>query len=898
MKYLLLFAMLLFFDVSPCFPQKPLIDLNAFDKWPLAMNPAISNDGNYALYTIYNLPVGSNTLVIRSTNNNWKMEFPNVASGVFTEDNRKAIFMKPQDTLCILTLKNSRTENIPHASSFRLFKQGNNEWLVYQLNTPEKELVLLNPRTGRQQSFTAVTEYLLSNDGKTLLLKTESSRDSTTMQALNWVNLVNGNNTSIWQGAMAYNFVLDANATQLAFMIPNKEYKNAIWYYKAGTDKAVLLADEQSNGIDSNLTLNNISSFTKDGNGILFRLKEKDYIKAKSDAVKVDIWNYKDPKLQSEQLEQINARHLIFGGGPRNFAAAIRIHDRTIFRLQQENETMVLFNNGAQTDSIVLLRHLKENIEEWNWNPAYQRTFYAVSTRNGDRKLLNLNNVYESSPGTKYIIGMDTALQNFYSYDLAAQTTHNITQTLPIPLVDSEYDQPDHKPRGLQTAAWLANDEALLIYDKFDIWQIDPTGHQPSVSITNGFGRKHNIVFRLASNNAGKAISNKQRLILTAFNRTNKNNGFYSKQLNKKGDPELLTMGPYIYDIPGNYPTLSDFTPLKARDAESYIVERMSASTSPNYFFTSDFKIFTPLSNVYPEKDYNWLSSELITCKGLDGRETQGVLYKPENFDPQKKYPVIFHYYEKKSDYLNAYERPEASSGPINIPWFVSHGYVVFTPDIHYTIGEPGQSAYNAVVGAAKHLMTFLWVDANRMGIQGHSFGGYETNYIVTHTNLFAAAISSAGPCDLVSFYNSLWGGGFSKQASFELDQIRMGATLWQRPDLYIKNSPIFLADKISTPLLIMSNKQDGANPFSQGVEFFTALRRLQKKVWMLQYDDGSHTLRGKDAIDYTMRITQFFDHYLKGASAPKWMTVGVPARLKGIEPGMELDTSERTLNK
>lgn len=348
-----------------------------------------------------------------------------------------------------------------------------------------------------------------------------------------------------------------------------------------------------------------------------------------------------------------------------------------------------------------------------------------------------------------------------------------------------------------------------------------------------------------------------------------------------------------MYDIQGyNLPGLS---PLRAGGNGAYVVQRSSASESPNYFYTTDFKTFNSLSDVHPEKSYNWYTTELITWKTFDGSVDQGVLYKPEDFDPHKKYPLIINYYEKKSANLHKYWNPEPMGSELEIPWFVSHGYLVFTPDIHYKIGHTGASAYNAVVSGAKYLTGFPWVDSAHIGIQGHSFGGFETNYLVAHTHMFAAAMASSGFADIVSGYGALgYGAGSFWSWYLEHSQFRLGATPWQRPDLYLENSPILRADHVTTPLLMMNNKGDTIVPFAQGVEWFSALRRLGKRVWMLQYDGERHSIIDqKAARQHTVRVTQFFDHYLTGAPAPKWMTEGVPARLKGLETGLNLDRPE-----
>jgi dipeptidyl aminopeptidase/acylaminoacyl peptidase len=345
-------------------------------------------------------------------------------------------------------------------------------------------------------------------------------------------------------------------------------------------------------------------------------------------------------------------------------------------------------------------------------------------------------------------------------------------------------------------------------------------------------------------------------------------------------------MLPYVFKGTWEDERFSPVYPMKAKNANVYLVRRMSAEESPNYFWTSDFKQFKRISELEPEKKYNWLTSELLKWKTDDGIECQGILYKPQNFDPHKKYPVIFNYYERVTEGLHAFLTSEVSHGDLNIPFFVSNGYLVFTPDIRYEIGHPGKSVLKTIVSGANYLSQLLYVDSKHMGLQGHSRGGWETNFLVTHTNMFAAAISACGMSNYISLYNGtrLFTSGASRQIAFEMGYQRIGATLWERPDLYIENSPIFRAHLVNTPLLLLANKNDEDVPFEQGVEFFSALRRLKKKVWMLQYDGQGHILFNKAAEDFTLKMKQFFDYYLKGDSAPEWMTIGIPASKKGFD--------------
>jgi dienelactone hydrolase len=447
---------------------------------------------------------------------------------------------------------------------------------------------------------------------------------------------------------------------------------------------------------------------------------------------------------------------------------------------------------------------------------------------------------------------------------------------------------------------WFKDDESVLIYDRNDIWQLDPLNKVKPINLTNGYGKKNQIVFNFAFNEGIEDdVIKSENIYLTAFNTVNKKNGFFEIQLNRTGDPKILTMGSYIYCTNSIYiPQEADFAPIKAKSAAVYVVRRMSATEAPGYFSTRDFKTYIKLTNLSPEKNYNWYRTELHKWKSLDGSALQGILYKPENFDPNKRYPVIFHYYERKSDGLNAYMKPEplCAGCAIDISTYVSNGYLVFTPDIFYKTGSPMQGTYDAVISAASYLSTLRFVNSKRMGIQGCSFGGFQTDYLVTHTDLFAAASSSSGISNLVSGYGSLDSDGNSQQSFHENGQLRIGASLWDRPDAYIRNSPIFSVDKVSTPLLIMHTTNDGLCLYPDALQFFNGLRRMGKKAWMLVYPNENHGLWIKKNVDdFSIRMMQFFDHYLKDKPAPVWMTKGIPASRRGLDNGYKYDTESST---
>jgi len=337
----------------------------------------------------------------------------------------------------------------------------------------------------------------------------------------------------------------------------------------------------------------------------------------------------------------------------------------------------------------------------------------------------------------------------------------------------------------------------------------------------------------------------------------------------------------------------SFYSPRKAKEANKLMWQRMNFTEYPDLWISDpDFSNEKKLTDVNPQqKDFLWGSVEMVHWTSADGVALDGMLYKPENFDPDSAYPMIIYFYEKYSNRLYGHFAPRPSRSTVNFTYYASNGYLVFVPDIVYKTGFPGQSAYNSIVSGTLKLMENPWVDAEHIGIQGQSWGGYQVAYLVTQTNMFAAAMAGAPVSNMTSAYGGIrWGSGMSRMFQYEGSQSRIGGTLWEKPWRYIENSPVFFADKVETPLLMMHNDKDGAVPWYQGIEYFVALRRLNKPVWMLTYNGAPHNLSRKaDCKDLTIRMQQFFDHYLKGSPPPVWMEEGVPAVKKGKEMGYEL---------
>ncbi len=542
--------------------------------------------------------------------------------------------------------------------------------------------------------------------------------------------------------------------------------------------------------------------------------------------MKVDVWNYKDARLQSSQLLE----GTIYVPPSRiEIPAVVNIIENKINCLGEGEEKMEYYKSNFG-----IVANDQRSTDMW-WK-TYSKSPYLVSFKDGSRKVIDMGNnypygiAYSFSADGRYMVYFNPHNKSYWSCNLASGKMINITKAI-LTCLHRKSDRDSLAgafsfPIGI--GGWMADDDDVLIYDEYDIWQVDVNGVKPPVNFTNGYGQANRIKFRLVNSEAS-TYSSKKTILLTAFNTITKYNGFYQKKLTQKGNPELLSMGPlHVFTQPeqASVSCSINMPPLKAKDVDKWIVMPHSPNEAPNYHVTTDFKNYKRLTDIQPQKSYNWLTTELVSWKQLDGSTSQGILYKPENFNPNNKYPLIFTYYEAGlSDQLFEYRSPWfTGGGNIDISWFVSRGYLVFTPDIYYTVGKAGKGVCNSVVSAAQYLSKKPWVDGAKMAIGGQSYGGYETNFLVTHSNIFAAAVSSAGISDCVSHYGQLlgqWYGGTIGHGMYEMGQMRIPVTLWENPNLYIENSPIFKVNEVTTPILIRHNKGDDNVPWMQSVEFF-----------------------------------------------------------------------------
>jgi dipeptidyl aminopeptidase/acylaminoacyl peptidase len=778
--------------------------------------------------------------------------------------------------------------------------------------TPEgTDLVVRNLITGEEKIFQLVSEYYFDEKGKKLLLETtRNSKDSLSKAAVSLFDLGTMQKKTISTGGNDFkNYSFSEDGSQLAFVAERnakpkdlqKFYK--LWYYKEGADSAVMIADKNSIGMKIGMTVSEFGSvsFSKSGKRLFFGTAHiqppKDTTLVDFELAKLDIWHYNDDYLQTVQLNRLQ-RDL-----QENFLAVYDIVHGTIRQIGSKEIPTIIQTNEGDGETFVGVTDFGKRVEaQWTGNTL--KDVYAINVADGSKKLLikNLDGFISPqyiSPTGKYIMWYDRKAKNYFIWE--GKGIRNITSKIKVPLYNEENDTPD-LPGPYGVMGWHEGDSAVYVYDRYDAWKIDPTAKiLPKNYYGLLSGRKDKIVARYISTDPEKRFIKGNDIILVRR---------FSDITKKSAISPLWPM---------MQPDLSEYSygqPIKARNNDVLIFTKENYKESTNLYVVADTAacydcpsynntmgdgetlggisahfIETKLTSINPQqKNYNWGTAELVKWKAYNGKMNEGIVYKPENFDPKKKYPMICYFYETHTDGLYAYNAPSPTPSRLNISFFVSRGYIVFSPDIHYGTGHPARDAYNHIVSGARALVKQGYVDSTRIGIQGQSWGGIQVAQLITMTKLFKAAWAGAPVANMTSAYGGIrWESGLNRQFQYERSQSRIGATLWEKPNLYIENSPLFHLPKVTTPLVIMHNDADGAVPWYQGIELFTAMRRLGKKVWMLNYNGEAHNLvERRNRKDIQIREQQFFDWLLKDEPAPKWITEGVPAVKKGKDWGLE----------
>jgi dipeptidyl aminopeptidase/acylaminoacyl peptidase len=910
---------------------KKVLTQDTYDAWKQVQGATLSADGRWAVYTL--TPVsGDGEVVVRATSGSTEYRAPRGWTGrpvntvtvdspfvavpaQVTADSRYAVFLayppradfdraraerrpaaqQPRASLGVMSLADGRVTLVPRVRSFRLARESG-KYLAYLIepdpaprdsaaaraagdstrrNGRRREygstLVIRNLDDGSEDRIGDVTGYTMDDSARYVAYTVASRTPQSDGAYLR--TLATKQTATLMAGEGDYkSLVMDRAASQVAFVSNREEFKAprpryALYHATIRSPAAVLVAAAGSvDGLSP--SDRGRTDFTRDGSAIVFSVAppEVDTIPTDSLADKAvfDLWHWQDRRLQPQQRIEANRDRI------RSWTAVHLLGSRRTARLANDSMPQVTVSDDAK---VAMTTTSVPYAVDAMWGEGGTDVWVTdLATGKMTKVATRLEFNATLSPGGRYVAYFDEG--QWHAYSVATGQTRSLTASLHgVRFDDETHDAPSTAgPWGI--GGWTKDDRSLLVYDRWDVWELDPAGTRPARVVTDSAGRRSTTAMRLVDLDPDDRFVDPARpLLMRAFNDETKASGYYRDWLDRSAAPERLVWGDRNYG-----------TPSRARKAEQYLFTRQTVAEFPDLWTGTTLAGAVRISDANPQQaEYRWPSVELVRWVSGDGVPLKGLLYKPEDFDASKQYPMVVYYYELLSDGLHNYNAPSGRN-TINPTVYTSLGYLVFFPDIVYEVGWPGPSAVKAIVPGVQSLIARGFVNPGAIGIAGQSWGGYQSAYLITQTSLFAAAVPNAPVANMTSAYGGIrWESGMARPFQYEKTQSRIGGSLWEYPVRYIENSPLFHLDRVTTPVLFMHNDADGAVPWYQGIELFIGLRRLKKEVYMVTYNGDGHNPRKRaNQKDIDLRMQQFFAAKLKGEPPPEWMVRGIPYVEKG----------------
>lgn len=816
----------------------------------------------------------------------------------------------PKSSLGIMELADGRVTVVPGVKSFRLPEESG-RWVAYLLEkdsasaapadstapagaaaaaTPggaarpvsadstrkeKKEtgstLVLRDLSTGAETRIADVAAYAFDERGAWLgytVSSADGARDGAYVRSL-----ADGRTHALLTGEGSYRgLAFDEAGTQVAFLSDRdgrgaRPARHALYHARLGSPAARRAVSSAEVGAGRVVAEKATLRFSEDGRLLVFGVAPAplDSIPADSLADKAvfDLWHWQDAHLQPQQRVEASR--------DRSWPAVYQVATGRFRVVGSDTLREVRFSEDGRVGvASTSLPYAVQSMWGEDGNDVY-----VIDALTGARRLVKKNVPFAAtlSPGGRYVLYFDRD-RRWHAYEVATGRTRDLTGSLGVRFDQETWDTPS-EPAPWGSGGWTRGDRAVLLYDRYDVWEVDPSGRRAPRVVTDSVGRRGKLIFRVVDlDREEEWIDPAQPLLLRAVDDESKATGFWRDRLGTDAPPVRLVMADRQLGAP-----------VKAESAEVYLFTQSTVRDFPDLWVSgAGFTDAVRVSHANPQQErYRWAGVQMVRWRSADGVELKGLLYTPEDFDPSRKYPMVVYFYEQLSDNLHQYQMA-VPRNTIQPTLYASKGYLVFMPDIHYTAGYPGESAIKSIVPGVQALVARGFVDPAAVGIQGQSWGGYQAAYMITRTPMFRAAMAGAPVANMTSAYGGIrWESGRARAFQYEVGQSRIGGSLWERPLRYVENSPLFAADRVNTPLFIMHNDEDGAVPWEQGIEMFVALRRLGKEVYLVNYNgDGHNPTKRANQLDVAARMLQFFDHHLKGAPAPEWMRRGIPFLEKG----------------
>ena len=800
--------------------------------------------------------------------------------GKSTVDSLKILKTKedkmPMNTLVIYSVAGKK-ETIDSLKTFKLADEA--DWIAYQRGRKDSTLYVRSLDGSKTFQFPTVTDFQFAKKSGMLYYTSAAEGEA----GIFTLNPEKGSPALIKEGKGVFKqTTFDEKGERLAFLYcadKDSSYKALSLWLSEHNAPAKEIATRGNKAFPAEWVINEngMLQFSKSASRLFFGTspepRQKDTTQLAENRPNVQVWSWDEPVQYT--VQNYNKEKDL----KKSYQAVYNLGNGSIFQLANEELPNIQLGNEGDA-ALALLSTSRPYSLSSMWEARTRSDYYTVSLDNGERKQIAKADYgrFRLSPQGKYAYWYGETDSCWYTIALAEGKLYRLTTPESFPAWDEENDVPDY-PYAHGAAGWTANDQSLLIYDRYDIWKFDPTAATSPINLTVN-RMKEKLSYRLEQlDKEARFIDLGKPQLLKGFNETTKGYGFYNARLSAPAAPKTLLAGNYM---------LRSINKAKNTDDVIYTMETFQQYPDIHYS-TLAFKKSVQLTHGDKQQEgFIWGTAELVSWISLDGRPLEGVIYKPANFDPNKKYPMMVNFYERNSETLYNYRMPEPHRSTIDYHLYNSNEYIIFNPDIRYVDGYPGESCYNCLMPGITMMIAKGYIDEKGIGAQGHSWGGYQVAYLATRTNLFSAIESGAPVVNMFSAYGGIrWGSGMARSFQYEHTQSRLGATPWSSPLRYLENSPLFTMDKVQTPILIMHNDADGHVPWYQGIEYFVAMKRLGKPCWLLNYTGEPHwPMHMANRIDFQRRMFQFFNHYLKNQKMPKWMSEGVPAVEQPFELG------------
>lgn len=849
--------------------QKKTLTTADYPKWGDLRLDKMSENGQWISYT-KSYESGLDTLYIKNTKSLETKAFPLGNGGNFLSSDW--FIYQTDQGVHLINLKTEKQETIAKASQY-IYSPTTKKLLL--LVTEKGNTLLIRELNGTaEERIKAVNEFIMDPTEQMILYT--ATRDNQ-----NTINLLQlskkKSNTVLLSGSSSFsNLAWHEKGKAVAFIqksLDNAKSGTAIFYYNLSNKKLCNSNTENQRRffgdslfISTTPPIGYNLKISDDLHSVFFTVQRR---KKSTDTIKdsdVQLWNGNAKWIYPQ--EKMNKKGIYLGlWHPQEDRYQLISNDTLSKVMLTGNQHYAIISNTKQYEP-----------QYSNYGP---RDSFLVDLSTGKKELfLKKHSSYAqhtiASPDGKYIAYFKQ--KNWWIYNIAKKTHINITKTIGQSFFHNDSNRPQTE-ESYPNLGWTLKDKEILLCDQYDIWAINPDGTSAH-RLTHG--RETQTQFRLAVNPI--LVLGTQNYDGGNFNTVDLNKGLLLQTTNNKGDFAFYRSWPKsIENLVTSTNTRLDQL-IQSTTDNTFVYREQSWELPPQLMLLSSLNK-TPkvlVKSNLQQQQFHWGKSEPIQYKNTKGEYLHGILYYPAEYDPKKKYPMIVYIYEKLAKYLhNRYLYPSQFTGEdesFNIISFTTQGYFVLAPDISYEIGAPGISATDCVVSATNEIISRGLVVPNKIGLIGHSFGGYETDFIITQTNLFAAAVAGSAATDLTSFYLTVgWYTGRPDMWRFESQQWRLEKSLFEARESYDRNSPIVYAKNITTPLLSWTGGDDKQVNWSQSIEFYLALRRLEKQHIMLLYPKEGHVLNNsQNQKDLSTRIHQWFDYHLKDMPAAAWIKTGL----------------------